>query len=413
MELSVCKNPSKYITSGDEDGIRTHAGKQVLTILRAAGLQLKRSKCIFCAESVEYLGYRVDAAGVHATEDKVQAIKQALCPTSRAELRSFMGLVNFYGRFVKGLAHMAQPLYDLMKNTQEWHWGDAEQKAFDQLKDALSQAPVLVHYDPDLPLCLACDASGTGVGAVLAHIYPDGTERPVAFTSRTLQSSERNYSQLDREALGIIFGVTKFHQYLYGRQFKLITDNRPLAVILGPKRGIPPIAAMRLQRWAIILAAYTFEVVVKSTTENANADCMSRLPVPGTAADVATVGISEVPEILSVQLESLPVPTADIAAETAKNAVLSKVLRYVQEGAAERNVQTFKAALTAEKRGSLSWDAALQRFLGCYRTTPHTMTGKTPAALFLHRELRTRLDLLHPVLPTEVSQPATASRVAD
>ena len=305
---------------------------QVLTILRAAGLQLKRSKCIFCAESVEYLGYRVDAAGVHATEDKVQAIKQAPCPTSRTELRSFMGLVNFYGRFVKGLAHMAQPLYDLMKNTQEWHWGDAEQKAFDQLKDALSQAPVLVHYDPDLPLCLACDASGTGVGAVLAHIYPDGTERPVAFTSRTLQSSEGNYSQLDREALGIIFGVTKFHQYLYGRQFKLITDNRPLAVILGPKRGIPPIAAMRLQRWAIILAAYTFEVVVKSTTENANADCMSRLPVPGTAADVATVGVSEVPEILSVQLESLPVLTADIAAETAKDAVLSKVLRYVQEG---------------------------------------------------------------------------------
>ena len=584
---------------------------QVLTILRAAGLQLKRSKCIFCAESVEYLGYRVDAAGVHATEDKVQAIKQAPCPTSRTELRSFMGLVNFYGRFVKGLAHMAQPLYDLMKNTQEWHWGDAEQKAFDQLKDALSQAPVLVHYDPDLPLCLACDASGTGVGAVLAHIYPDGTERPVAFTSRTLQSSERNYSQLDREALGIIFGVTKFHQYLYGRQFKLITDNRPLAVILGPKRGIPPIAAMRLQRWAIILAAYTFEVVVKSTTENANADCMSRLPVPGAAADVATVGVSEVPEILSVQLESLPVLTADIAAETAKDAVLSKVLRYVQEGwpasvpseyqrfqriaieltveqgclqrgprtiipqnlrkrlleelhiahsgmvrmkalarahiwwpgidteiedmvrrcsacqlhrnhnapvqvtcwpwpstpwtrihadfagpidgrmflivtdahskwlevvamtsttskatiaefqrlfaqfglpsalvtdngpqftseewatfmsqhgivhmrsspyhpatngAAERNVQTFKAALTAEKRGSLSWDAALQRFLGCYRATPHAMTGKSPAALFLHRELRTRLDLLHPVLPTEVSQPATASRVAD
>ena len=81
-------------------------------------------------------------------------------------------------------------------------------------------------------------------------------------------------------------------------------------------------------------------------------------------------------------------------------------------GAAERNVQTFKAALTAETRGSLSWDAVLQRFLGCYRATPHAMTGKTPAALFLHRELRTRLDLLHPVLPTDVSQPATASCVA-
>ena len=82
-------------------------------------------------------------------------------------------------------------------------------------------------------------------------------------------------------------------------------------------------------------------------------------------------------------------------------------------GAAERNVQAFKAALTAQKRGSLSWDGSLQRLLGCYRAIPHAMTGKTPAALFLHRELRPRLDLLHPVLPTEVSQPATASRVAD
>ena len=111
----------------------------------------------------------------------------------------------------------------------------------------------------------------------------DGEEYPIAFASHSLSNAERNYSQLEREALGIIFGVTKFHQYLYGGHFELITDNRPLAVILGPKRSIPHIAAMRLQHWAATLAAYTYTVKVESTTDNANADCMSRLPLPSTS----------------------------------------------------------------------------------------------------------------------------------
>ncbi len=99
---------------------------------------------------------------------------------------------------------------------------------------------MLAHYDPTLPIRLAGDASADGVGRVISHVMEDGTERPIAFASRTLLPSERNYSQVEKEALSLIFGVSKFHTYLYGRKFVLVTDHKPLTTILGHKKRIPP-----------------------------------------------------------------------------------------------------------------------------------------------------------------------------
>ena len=122
--------------------------------------------------------------------------------------------------------------------------------AFKRAKQELASSKVLAHYDIKLPIKLAADASSYGVGAVIAHVYPDGTEQPIAFASRTLSMAEQNYAQLEKEALGLVFGVKRFHLYLFGRTFTLVTDHRLLMTILGPKT-----AAARLQRWAIVLLA--------------------------------------------------------------------------------------------------------------------------------------------------------------
>ena len=108
------------------------------------------------------------------------------------------------------------------------------------------------HYDATLPLRLAGDASAFGLGVVLSHRFPDGSERPVAYASRTLTPSERNYSQLEKEALSLVYGVKKFHSYLYGRTFELLTDHKPLTTILGPKTGIPSIAAAQITKMGTI-----------------------------------------------------------------------------------------------------------------------------------------------------------------
>ena len=163
---------------------------------------------------------------------------------------------------------------------------------------------VLVHYDPSLPIRLAGDASAYGVGAVISHVMKDGQERPIAFASRTLLPSERNYAQVEKEALSLIFGVSKFHIYLYGHHFTLITDHKPLTTIVGPKKGIPPMAAARLQRWAACLSAYSYDIPFKPTAAHSNADGLSSLPLHTVRANCPLPD----PSICNVQqLGSLPV----------------------------------------------------------------------------------------------------------
>jgi hypothetical protein len=116
------------------------------------------------------------------------------------------------------------PLNELLQAKRRWKWTPQCQSAFQEAKDLLTSSSVLAHYDPNLPIRLAADASAYGIGAVLSHVLPTGEEKPVAFVSRTLSSSEKNYAQLEKEALTLVFGVKRFHQYLYGRKFTLLTD---------------------------------------------------------------------------------------------------------------------------------------------------------------------------------------------
>ena len=165
-----------------------------------------------------------------------------------AGLRSFLGLVNYYGKFLPNLASVASPLYNLLQKNAPWVWGSTQKRAFREVKRLLQSSDLLAHFDPEKELILACDASPYGLVAVLSHCMEDGSERPIAFASRTLAPAEQKYAQLDKEALSIVFGVKRFHQYLYGRPFTIHSDHKPLMYIFGEGKAIPPLALARIQR---------------------------------------------------------------------------------------------------------------------------------------------------------------------
>ena len=205
---------------------------------KAFGLRLCLAKCNFLQETVEYLGHVISSQGIHTSPKKVEVIKMASTPRNITELRSFLGIVNYYGEFIAGLANICAPLNELLRKATIWRWTKECEDSFNKLKQELSSVGVLCHYDPSEQISLASDASAQGLGAVLSHHFKDGSERPIGFASHTLSKAEQNYSQIEKEALGFIFGLKKFHQYLFGCKFILITDHQPLVKIFRPKTGI-------------------------------------------------------------------------------------------------------------------------------------------------------------------------------
>ena len=299
--------------------------------LNASGLRLKLEKCQFFQDSVTYLGHILDEQGIRPHPDKVKAITAMPEPKNQGELRSFLGMVQYYDRFIPGLATDCAVLNDLLQKKSKWQWTTTHAKAVNAVKTALTSADILTHYDPSLPLSLACDASPVGVGAVIFHTFPGGKEKPVAYASRKLTSAEQNYAQIQKEALGIVFGVQKFKQYLMGRKFQLLTDHKPLITIFHPNKGIPEMAASRLQRWAIILSSYDYEVKYQPSSLHGNADGLSRLPLheePLEQDDSREI----VCALEEHQLQSLPIQASNIRVATSKDPTLSQVYSYTMRG---------------------------------------------------------------------------------
>ena len=295
---------------------------EVLTRLEKHGILAKRSKCEFRVPSVEFLGYRVDGEGRHPTDEKIAATKGAPSLKNVAEFRSYLGLLDYYGNFIPNLSTLLQPLHELLRKGVKWAWTEECERAFVRSKSELVADKVLVPYDEKRKLILACDASPYGVGAMISHVMDDGEERPITFASRTLTKNERNYSQIEKEALGIVFGVQKFDKYMHGRTFHLLTDHKPLLTILGPKTAVPTLAAARIQHWAVILQAYNYQVEYRSSAEHANADALSRLP-----CDISPIK-EEAEMFFFSGLDELPVDSKDISRHTRKDPVLARVLEY-------------------------------------------------------------------------------------
>lgn len=303
--------------------------RRVLSTLRENGIRLREDKCELGCEQVVYLGHRIDREGLHPSEQKLEAIMKAPAPRNLHELRSFLGFISYYRSFLPQMSQLLAPLYNLLRQNVKWRWETKEDAAFNNAKQTLLRSSLLVHYDPTQELILECDASPEGVGAVLSHNV-NGVNKPIGFRSRTLTSAEKNYSQLEKEALALIFGVTKFRDYLLGRTFTLKTDHEPLVGLFKETKATPTTAAARIQRWALTLGAYSYRIQYKPGQANQNADALSRLPLPHDQPRTEDNRLQGV-HVLDI-LDTGPVSRKQLEDLTTKDPVLVALREIIKEG---------------------------------------------------------------------------------
>lgn len=249
----------------------------VLKRLSEAGLEINYKKCRFGYTELLFVGHLVSGGTIKPDPAKLSAVRDFPTPTNVTGVKSFLGLTNYYHKFIRGFAMKARPLYALTRKGTPFEWSQAAQFAFQQLKDALLSAPCLHAPDFKRPFILQTDASGEGLSGVLTQSYDDG-EHPVAYISRQLNKAEQNYSATEWECLAVVWAVGQYEPYLIEAPFTVVTDHSALQW-LATKR----FENTRLMRWAMKLQEFSYTVVHRSGTANANADALSRNPIPNSA----------------------------------------------------------------------------------------------------------------------------------
>eukprot|EP00873_Tetraselmis_striata_P028450 jgi/Tetstr1/448714/TSEL_035951.t1 len=317
--------------------------------LATAGIRLAPGKGRMAVRQIAFLGHWVDGEGVFPQHSKVEAVVKMPPPTDVAGLRRFLGMVGYYGKFIEQVAVKRKPLTKLTGKVP-WEWGSEQQRAFEQLKADLVSAPVLRNPDWGRPFILHTDFSGAGLGAVLAQEDDEGQEYVVEFASRTCQGAEPNYASYEGECLAMLYGMDKFRYYLFGRQFVVVTDHRPLEWLMNTAqlRG-------KLARWAMRLSEYDFVVRYRKGVHHVNADCLSRGPVEGDPTELDGRGEFS-PEGTVRHAAAFWCATAQSSRQPELSAwARRRVLDTAHEGTANGDLVAVTGELTAGPRRGDPW----------------------------------------------------------
>lgn len=278
----------------------------VLSKLTEYNIRINVEKCKFFQIEIEFLGHVITSEGIKPNVGKVRAILEAPHPENLRQLQSYLGLLNYYAKFISNLSSELQVLYKLLRKETLFKWTPECQEVFEQSKKFLVNHNVLEIYD-------------------LSHLV-NGQKKPVLYASSTLSPAEKTYSQLYREALAIIFALKVFHKYIYGIKFQLYTDAEALKEIFSPEKGTSLVACSKMQRWAVTLSMYDYELKYKPTSKMVNVDALSRLPI-------TQLSNMESDKINSLDVKDNDIVTPDKVSEAVKNdKILKEVYKYVKEG---------------------------------------------------------------------------------
>ena len=244
---------------------------EVLQKLRGAGLKINPAKTTLVAHEVRYLGHVVSAAGVRPNPAKIQAVADLKAPQSAKEVKMFLGLAGYYRRFIPAFASLAAPLNALTKGGVKFEWTQQHQVAFDTLKEKLCQAPILEYPRRGRQNIIDCDASDEAAGAVLMQQTPEGKEVVIQYASYTFSDVEKRWPAMEKEAYAVVWAVTTFRAYVLGSTVIIRTDNTSSATLKKAKHA-------KLQRWAMTLAEYDYELRYRPGKQQSHVDALSRLP---------------------------------------------------------------------------------------------------------------------------------------
>ena len=243
---------------------------KLLRVLNQRNVRINAEKSLIGVRQLNYLGYVIDGQGIHPDKKRILALKKAPRPTTPQQLQSLLGFAQYYAKFVPGFARIARPLFNMLSE-KEFRWTRTTQGALDQLFAALINGEVLQSFQLGVESELVVDASEDAIGAVLEQ-----RGHPVICISRRLSQAERNYSQTQREALAVVWAVKRLHKYLFAVKFRLITDHKALEYIMKPEASLAKTTSAMLQRWAIFLSAYSYDIQYRPGKQIPHADYLSR-----------------------------------------------------------------------------------------------------------------------------------------
>ena len=294
------------VYSSDFDTHLKHL-QQVFKKLREANLTLKPQKCSFAAKKVKFLGHIFSSEGVATDPDKTKAVDSFPTPQSVSDIKSFLGLCQYYKKFIKSFSNICAPLTALLRKDVKFVWDQKCEEAFKSLKASLTSSPILAYPKFDKEFILYTDASGTAISYILGQRNSDGKEVVISYGGRSLRDSERRWGITEKEGLAMIEGIRHYHVYLADRPFTVVTDHAALQYIQNNR-----MTSGRLSRWAIFLQQYRMNVVYKKGKLHSNADSLSRREYPPTTSPSNTwVMPINVHTLLTTDSERVPLLPAE------------------------------------------------------------------------------------------------------